>query len=149
MKPSALYHLHDFYQPQPPSWMPHTVGWYFVFALVVVFAAWPAWRAWAHWRRNRYRRVAIRELKTIEASAIPSLLKRTALAAWPREQVASLSAEQWLRFLEKHAPGKELSKEAGRLLVEVDYREARLTAEQEIALRKAAGDWIRGHRARA
>jgi len=33
--------------------------------------------------------------------ALPELLKRTALAAWPRSDVARLSGSRWLSFLEK------------------------------------------------
>src|SRR5215831_8115582 len=29
-----LGQLHDFYQPPPPSWVPQTIGWYVLFALL-------------------------------------------------------------------------------------------------------------------
>jgi uncharacterized protein DUF4381 len=149
MKPNALERLHDFYQPQPPSWMPQTVGWYVVLALVVLLLAWGGWRLVAHWRRNRYRREALRELEHAAPSAIPALMKRTALAAWPREQVASLSGERWLRFLEAHDGKDSFSKPPANLLVDLDYRETSLAPEEERAIRRLAGDWIRRHRVRA
>jgi hypothetical protein len=146
MKPGALAKLHDFYQPPPPSWTPQTVGWYVVFALLFVLAIWAAWRILASWRRNRYRREALRELEHTEVSAIPVLLKRTALAAWPREQVASLSGEPWLQFLEIHY--KAFSKDQGRRILDLEYRGDSLGPEEERAIRQAAAGWIRRHRVR-
>ncbi|HZS56354.1 MAG TPA: DUF4381 domain-containing protein [Bryobacteraceae bacterium] len=146
MKSHALNKLHGFYQPEPPSWMPQTIGWYVVFALIVLLAAWAAWRMFARWRHNRYRRDALRELELAKSAEIPALLKRTALAAWPREQVAALSGEGWLAFLEKHGGRSEFSNSAGHLLLELDYRARTPTKEEEHILREAAADWIRRHR---
>ena len=52
-------------------------------------------------QRNAYRRAALQELATADAGAISAILKRTALAAFPREQVASLSGAEWLAFLDR------------------------------------------------
>jgi hypothetical protein len=149
MKPDALDKLHDFYQPAPPSWMPQTLGWYVVFGVFFLVIAWTAWRMFERWRRNRYRREGTRELDRISAGAIPALLKRTALAAWPREQVASLSGEDWLRFLEAHGGNGGFSKDRGQTLLDLDYRGSSVTPEEERALRQTAGNWIRRHRVRA
>jgi hypothetical protein len=148
MKPGTLDHLHDFYQPPPPSWMPQTIGWYIVFGLLALLAVWAAWRMLMRWRHNRYRREALRELEHTEVSGIPVLLKRVALAAWPREQVAPLSGESWLQFLETHGGKGAFAKDTGRLLVELDYHQAAPTDADEHAIREAAGDWIRRHRVR-
>ena len=47
-------------------------------------------------RRNAYRREALRELEEADAADISAILKRTALVAFPREQVASLSGAAWM-----------------------------------------------------
>jgi len=147
MKPGALDRLHDFYQPPAPSWMPQTIGWYVVFGLLFLLAAWAVWHIFARWRHNRYRREALRELERADISAIPVVLKRAALAAWPREQVASLSGEPWLRFLE--ASGADFSlRGPGRLLLNLYYDAGSLTPEEEHDLRHAAATWIRRHRVR-
>ena len=148
MKPDALAKLHDFSQPAPPSWLPQTAGWYAVFALLLLLLAWIVWKGWARWRRNRYRREALRELEHIRTSAIPALLKRTALAAWPREKVASLSGESWLRFLDTHGRNSSFSESPSHLLLDLEYRGGSLTAEEEHALRQMAGHWIRSHHVR-
>lgn len=152
MKASALSQLHDFYQPPPPSWTPQTVGWYVLFGLLCLLAVWIAWRIFARWKRNRYRREALRELQHADISAIPVLLKRTALAAWPRERVASLSGEPWLQFLDQTGGAGTLARSAGNRagadLLDLDYRGTTPTPEQEKSIRQTAADWIRSHRVR-
>jgi hypothetical protein len=149
VKPGALDKLHGFYQPAPPSWMPQTMGWYVVFGLLLLLTLWAVWRAVARWRRNRYRREALRQVEHADVHAIPALLKRTALAAWPREQVASLSGEPWIDFLETHGGSGIISQEAGQWLLSLDYSGAALTPAEEQTVRQAASQWIRRHSVRA
>jgi hypothetical protein len=129
--------------------MPQTAGWYVVFALLLLLILWSIWRVLLHWRGNRYRREALRELPNTSASAIPVLLKRTALAAWPREQVASLSGERWLRFLQTTGGASSFVDGFGQTLVDLECRAVSLSPDDERALRQAAGEWIRRHRVRA
>ena len=56
--------------------------------------------AWIRWHRNAYRREALRLLNnTTETGATRVLLKRVALAAWPREMIAPLYGNEWIDFL--------------------------------------------------
>ena len=148
MKSNPLEKLHDFYQPQPPPWVPQTVGWYIVFALLLLLAAWGAWHLCASWRRNRYRREALKEMEHADISAIPVLLKRTALVAWPREEVASLSGDAWLQFLAKHGPDSSFDQDVGRRLLDLDYHGSLLDPAEEVELRASATNWVRRHRVR-
>jgi hypothetical protein len=148
MKPNVLAGLHDFYQPSPPAWTPQTIGWYVVFALLLITTAWIAWRALARWRGSRYRRAAMHELQHAPIGDVPAILKRTALAAFRRDEVARLSGDEWFRFLEAHAPSTSSLKSSRHLLLDLDYRGAALTSDEEHRLRKLAGEWIRGHRVR-
>lgn len=145
---AALDHLHGFYQPPPPAWTPQTVGWYVVIGLLVLLAAWAGWRFFADWRHNRYRREALRELEHLEISAVPVLLKRTALAAWPRKEVASLSGEHWLQFLSTQGKDRMFTEDLGRRLLDLDYRNSTLNPSEESALRRLASQWIRRHHVR-
>ena len=82
-----------------------TVGWYAVFGLLAVVTGWWVYGRLRRFRKNRYRRFALAELAVIEQeiqqpgkrakalAEIPVLLKRTALAAFPRSDVAGLSGE--------------------------------------------------------
>lgn len=132
MTETALRSLHDIAVPPPVSWMPQTWGWAVLAAIAVTaLLAW-AWRAARRFHRNAYRREALRRLDEIERGmtdparrdhavhALAELLKRTAVAAWPRAEVAALSGADWVRFLD----GTGGSGEAlDRVLDDLEYRQ--------------------------
>ena len=108
--PASLENLHDIVGLDPVPLWPLAPGWYGVGGILVVGLVFFIW-SWIHrWRANRYRRVALAELTQLEAAVhdasrrvsalaeLPALVKRVALAAWPREVVASLSSQSLLEF---------------------------------------------------
>jgi uncharacterized protein DUF4381 len=158
---SGLEQLHEILLPDPVSWMPQTTGWYAVLALVLcIVARWIYGRV-RRYRANRYRRLALAELAIIERELrqperraqalahIPVVLKRTALAAFPRRDVAGLSGEQWLAFLDQTMGGKHFTAGGGRLLADVAYAPAsRIAALPDAsvgALLQCARNWITTH----
>ncbi len=107
------------------------------------------------WRRNRYRREALSELTRIESKigtappavtsgALASLVRRTALAAFPRERVAGLAGQAWLSFLDRTADGTVFSQGAGRTLESGAYQPAPVDARPLIS---AVRHWIKAHHA--
>ena len=98
--PASLDHLRDIVEPGPVSWWPPAAGWWMVFALLAAAVVAFAWRAWRTWRANSYRRSALRELASAtEVEQIADILKRTALVAYPRTEVAALSGTTWSQWL--------------------------------------------------
>ena len=98
--PASLDNLRDIAQPEAVSMWPSAPGWWVVLACVTVMVAVVVYRQTKLWLVNRYRRDALRELQTADGDrAIAEILKRTALAAFPRSDVASLSGEAWCRWL--------------------------------------------------
>ena len=114
--PTSLEHLFDLAVPPPVPWWPPAPGWFVVGGVVLGLGFWGAWRAWRRWRAAAYRRAALAEWRQLKAQAadsghreialrhLPELVKRVALAAFPREAVASLSGETWLRFDPRESP---------------------------------------------
>ncbi len=161
---SSLQNLHEIILPDPVSWMPQTLGWYVVFCLILFVAGWWVYRRLRHYRANRYRRFALAELAVIERelqrpekrakalSEIPVLLKRAALSAFPRSEVAGLSGEKWLAFLDKTMGGKHFTEGEGRLLPELSYAPAQQIAEipdeQISSLLPLVRRWIKVHKGR-
>ena len=127
--------LADIVTPPPVSWLPQTWGWAVLGAVLLVLLAWMLWR----WRKrreaNRYRREALGELERISLNEVPALLKRTALAAWPREQVAALSGAEWVAFLKVEGGLADLLNDA-------EYRSASLSNEE---IKAATRRWIEEH----
>jgi hypothetical protein len=138
--------LHDFYQPQPPSWRPQTIGWYVVFAIAALLLLWLCIYLIRRWHQNRYRREALTELAHLEAVHFSALLKRTALSAWSREEVASLIGPAWLRFLDSSVRAPLFARTPADRLEEIAFSTKKLSSEDASALRTAAGKWIRQHK---
>ncbi len=143
---APLDNLHDFYQPPPPPWYPQTIGWYVVFATAALLLLWLAMHLLRRRRENRYRREALRELASIEATQLSALLKRTALSAWPREEVAALSGPAWLRFLDTSAHKPLFESTPENRIEDLALSPSKLSSEDESALRSAAGSWIKHHK---
>jgi hypothetical protein len=158
---SGLEKLHEILLPDPVSWIPQTVGWYVVLGLILLVTGWWVYGRLRRFRRNRYRRLALAELAVIEGELqqperrakalveIPVLLKWTALAAFPRSEVADLSGERWLTFLDKTMRGKDFTEGVGRLLPELAYAPAlgiaTLSDERIGSLLQLTRRWIERH----
>lgn len=75
--------------------------------------------------------------------ALSELLRRTALARYPREAVAGLTGRAWLAFLDSHGGGSAFSAAAGQWLLEGPYRaQVALPDAQAVALLDAARRWL-------
>jgi hypothetical protein len=150
--PGSLDRLHDIAVPPPVPWWPPAPGWYVVAALGLVLLGVAAWAAVARWRRNRYRREALAELDRLPRTgnivpAVAELLKRTALAAYPRDRVASLTGEQWLRFLNTTGRTEDFIADPGTVFADAEYRpQPVLTDAKAARLRDIARHWIAHHR---
>src|SRR5262249_5171310 len=123
--------LIDIPLPAEVSLWPQTWESWIVIALLV--AALIAATIWFVKRRHasRYRRAALAELDRVmqaprpNVGALELLLRRTALAEFPRDIIAPLSGPAWLAFLDKTYGGQEFSQGAGRALALAPYAPAR------------------------
>jgi hypothetical protein len=163
--PDPLAGLADVVAPAPVSWLPQTWGWALLAVVLIVLGAWGVMRWRRHRAANRYRVEALAALAALDAqfesaasraqavAEIPPLLKRTALAAWPRTDVASLTGPAWLAFLRQHSGGDPLSGPAERLVADAEYRRqdarAAMSADEARLCAAAARKWIKGHRVSA
>ncbi len=141
--PAALSHLHDLALPPPIGPWPATIGWWILAAGVGLALIVLAVHLAMAWRRNAYRRAALRELERTEtAGELAALLKRTALAAFPRAEVAGLTGTAWRDFLMRTG-GTGLA--AGLTDIALGARPADPALLR--AARTEARAWIRRHRA--
>ncbi len=161
--PASLSNLRDLALPAPVPWWPPAPGWWILAAGLLLAGLLLALRAAARYRANAYRREALRDLDALErdierdigrtdaarlAQRMAALLKRAALAAYPRSEVAGLSGAAWLAFLDRTARIDAFSKGPARRLPDLAYGTA---ADGDAdALRgtaAAARLWLRTHRA--
>jgi len=157
---TSLDRLHDIIVPAPVSWWPPAPGWYWVIAFALAFIFIFAGKTFIRWQHNRYRREALAELGRLEAllndshqrtaglQALGELLKRTALSAFSREDVASLTGTKWFAFLDRTGQKTVFSTGLGTLLENAAY-DPRIVAtlnEQKIQeLVAAIRHWIKHH----
>lgn len=138
--PSSLQNLNDIVLPAVVGWWPLASGWYYLMGFFLIVIGWIGNRSVRRWIRNRYRRSALQELATISASLqgeseraqnlrqIPALLKRTALSAYPRSEVASLSGNDWYGFLNSTLTTPLFTEEVSNTLDIISYKAGPLNA---------------------
>jgi hypothetical protein len=151
--PELLALMHKPVAPEAVPWLPQTPGWWIVLGWLIAVLFLVAWQLVKRRRRNRYRRDALAELKAIAsrrdidadraAQCIASVLKRTALVAYPRADVASLYGPDWARFLTESAGNDPQIASAAVDLAAAAYR----PDADPSALSRPARRWIRLHRA--
>src|SRR5262245_21209616 len=76
--------------------------------------------------------------------ALALLVRRTALAAFPRQQVASLAGPAWLAFLDRTYGGQEFSQGPGQILGLAPYEPQRSISDMR-PLIDLVRRWIRTH----
>ncbi|KQV81931.1 DUF4381 domain-containing protein [Rhizobium sp. Root1220] len=161
---TALRSMHDVVLPQAVSWIPQTWGWAVVAAFLLATLAGWAFFTMRRYHRNAYRREALRLLDAVAEEMkhpatrvagvhrLAELLKRTALAAWPREQVASLSETGWNDLVSTSFDGGE-GKALQRLLDDFEYHEDKavvvMPANVGEDLVESSRRWIKKHDVRA
>jgi len=159
--PTSLDRLHDLVVPPPTPRWPLAPGWNWVLGFVLLAALVLAGRAFIHWQRNRYRREALAELarqegaladpsrRTLALAAIAELLKRAAVTAWPREQVAGLTGPAWTAFLQRSTGSEKVNVSFGELLETSAYDLRKGTALDDAGLREMIAGvraWLIHHR---
>lgn len=151
--PELMSLMHDLVLPEAISRVPEGPGWWILLAWLVATGLIVARRIILRRRANAYRRHAVALLRDIasdetldsgEAAAqIAVLIKRTALAVYPRETVASLYGADWAQFLRDSASNDPVVSEAAEDLAQAAYRECVSGKELAVPARR----WIRVHRA--
>ena len=126
--------LRDLHLPEAVGWWPLAPGWWGVIAVVTASLGYLAWRWYRAWRFNAPRRHALRELARYEAEylehrdvvtlgkQLSELLRRGMLAYAPREEVAGLTGEAWLKWLDRGMSVPYFYTEGGRSLLSLPYR---------------------------
>ena len=155
MEAKELAKLKEIALPESVSYFPQTPAWYVLFGVIVVLILFFLWKQYKHYQNNKYRRVALTELSKIKSEKtfveIPELVKRVALVFSDRNEIASLSGDTWLEFLNKSYKGNGFSSEAGSLFVDLGYSsQNRINQYQQSEMEtliNLISKWIKKHHA--
>jgi hypothetical protein len=149
--PADLANLHDIVLPPQVSFWPPALGEQILTAALLVALLIGLTKWIAHYRRDAYRRAALRELDAIAAPfdsaaalRVSAVLKRAALVAFPREEVAPLSGGAWLVFLDRTAAPPAFTTGPPSVLPAIALGMTQDTDGE--AILRAARFWIRRHR---
>lgn len=127
--------LRDLHLPTLIGWWPLAPGWWVVIALVAAGLAWMLRNYLRTRARGAARRHALRQFETLTADyrqhqnavlygrQLSELLRRTMLAYAPRSEVAGLTGEAWLAWLDRGMHEPQFQGSAGRGLLELPYRD--------------------------
>lgn len=121
--------LHDIHLPNPIGWWPLAPIWYILIIigfLLIFGVSYYFWRTY-HTRKVKRQALAILELLEQEYQAthnsqkisaeVSLLLKRFVLAYYPRKQVAGLTGEEWIAFLNKNTHKLDFNSIKDELLI--------------------------------
>jgi hypothetical protein len=158
--------LRDIHLPEPISWWPPAPGWWLLLGLLVLSGL-VVWFIFYLRKRYALRKAALAELKGIcevyqqrkdsheLVKSISVLLRRVCISQFPRADVAALTGEAWLLFLDSNLSRGRTSRERednlrfgfsrgpGRCLIESPYRREEAVGVDGPALLLLCRHWIK------
>ena len=133
--------LRGLHLPEAVGWWPLAPGWWLLIAAAVI-AAGLLLRAWLRRRAHAAaRRKALRQLEDSRSAyayhnnpvtlgaEVSELLRRTMLAYAPRAEVAGLTGDEWLAWLDRDLDEPRFRRGAGRSLLDLPYRNPESVAD--------------------
>jgi len=155
----ALSQLADIYTPGQPGWWPLAPVWWILLAALAVLAAYGLVKLLRRLHLQRRLSNAVAELdkcmgrlqagdsndmsqRLIYVNEVNSVLRRVALAHFPRQQVAALSGQAWVEFLRQRDTQQALSADLAMALAQGRFAPSCDIDTQ--ALHSMAKGWIKG-----
>lgn len=149
MMEDPLAALRPLHAPPPVGWWPPAPGWWLAAVLVAAVIYW----IYRYRKRMAPKRAALQELEWLEknkdamgqpVAVLNQLLKRYALVCWPAKDVASLSGQAWLEFLDAHGGDGKFSQGTGQSLLSTPYQQ-QITMNDIHELAALARQWIKAN----
>ncbi len=159
--PASLSNLRDIVEPATISLWPSAPGQILLCIMTLLWVSASVLLLWQRRQRNTYRRVALHELANIEEQIkspqtrtaalrqLSILLKRVALAVYPRCEIASLTGNSWIAFLDQSMGGNSFSKGPVKVITSTMFEEdpgADLTTSDCNQIIQTVRRWITSHR---
>ena len=133
----SLNNLRDIFIPEPPLFWPPASGVWVALGIVLAMLLLLSWRLHATRKRNAYRKAGLLLLQSaVTTRDVAVVVKRVALAVFPREQVASLYGDDWVAFLHDSCPRSHFT--------EMLTSDTGTESDEELV--ELASIWIRHHR---
>jgi len=147
-----MWGLKELAHPDAIPFFPQTAGWLVVALVTLALFAWLAWRWRKRWLHNAYRREALASIDAMHADSsgaaqLPFILRRSALAAYERRDVAGLRGAEWTGWLNESAGRELFTGDAALTLDRLAYGREPIEPAEIEPLLAASRNWVRLHRA--
>lgn len=144
--------LRDIHIPEAIGWWPPAIGWWLLMVLMPLLLG---LLLWLHKRLTRKTalKTARKMLKTLKndpsmddltkIAELSALLRRVAISIDTRAEVAGLTGQNWLRYLDGSVKGTPFSEGPGRVFLDTQYQKA---APSGLAIRdvlQLCEDWLK------
>jgi hypothetical protein len=131
--PAPALQLKDIHTPALPEFWPPAPGWWLVAILIVSLLIWGGFALKRYLKLRQQRQQVLALLSQMEEAFDPNqaahhlaklsiLLRRVALTRFPRQQVAALTGNEWLEFLDKTGGNGQFSNGPGKILATGPYQ---------------------------
>lgn len=122
--------LRDIHIPEAISWWPPAIGWW-ILAVLIPLSLYLIFKLYQRMTRKTALKSAKKQFKSLRDDqqltkqeklvALSSLMRRTAVSLYPRAEVASLTGDEWLNFLDKSISNRGFNSDTGWLLTKGLY----------------------------
>lgn len=147
--------LRDLHLPDTYLWWPLAIGWWFVIAMLLgviigfgIFYYVKKKNKMQHctitYALGVLKRLSKENNKSILITHISRLLRRVCISLYGRRQVAGLTGERWLRFLDRKGKTTAFTEGVGRILVAFPYQKTVDYPRQELLL--LVQQWLQNQR---
>lgn len=152
-----ISNLEPIIAPEEVAFWPPQPGWYVVIVLLLILVVYLVYKKIEYKKKNAYRKRALVELEHLKANTNGSelltklsiLLKATALKGFPRNQVASLTGNDWIVFLETTEPHTKFPDTLRNMFIDASFKESNdsnLENTDWNQLFSICKNWIRKHK---
>ncbi|MBY0377411.1 MAG: DUF4381 domain-containing protein [Gammaproteobacteria bacterium] len=149
-----LAQLRDIHTPNTLSWWPLAPGWFAVALFALILIVWFVYGYKKHRQKVQRRQSLLQHLHRLQHNLIEehyplvyqdlsTLLRRIALLTHDRVEVAHLTGEEWLNFLDAQCQTQIFSRDIGRLLLSAPYFPGNESIANPEPLLKVTEEWIK------
>ncbi|MCK4842874.1 MAG: DUF4381 domain-containing protein [Methylococcales bacterium] len=150
MQPQQLQ-LRDIHLPDAVGWWPPAIGWW-ILAIVMPLLCWLIIWVYKWITRRTATKTAKKLLVKIKSDsdltdeqkliALSTLIRRVAISISPRKEVASLTGQAWLTYLDRSVKESAFSQGIGQCFADRHYQKNTATHLNMPELIKLCEDWL-------
>ena len=152
---NPLENLRDIHLPEAIEAWPPAPGWWILGFCLIALVVFTIWKIWQKYQQKHLLRVSLATIAKLQQEfanhqdqqvlikQYSNLLRRIALARFPRQRVASLTGSNWLNFLDDSVDMKLFNSDAGKLLLNAPYQRSTDEFSYLDDLSRAVELWIK------